>query len=106
PNSLHITKTARALTLGSGIIIDRHELSGSEIHSGRATNGEVFTDRARELGLDFAHFNGMSGEHYYPEMIGSGAALFDYDNDGDLDIFIVQRAMLGPGKTLADAMFA
>jgi hypothetical protein len=48
----------------------------------------------------------MSGEHYYPEMIGSGAALFDYDNDGDLDIFIVQGAMLGPGKTLADAMFA
>ena len=28
--------------------------------------------------------------------MGSGVALFDYDNDGDLDIFLVQGAMLGP----------
>src|SRR2546429_166588 len=48
---------------------------------------------------------GMSGGHYFAEMMGSGAALFDYDNDGDLDIFIVQGTMLGPGKTLADARF-
>jgi hypothetical protein len=66
---------------------------------------EIFTDRAREAGIDFAHFNGMSGKRYYVETVGSGAALFDYDNDGDLDIFIVQGNVLGPGKTLADAMF-
>ena len=60
---------------------------------------------AQQVGIDFTHFNGMSGQHYYPEMVGSGAAMFDYDNDGDLDIFIVQGQMLGAGKTLADAMF-
>jgi hypothetical protein len=57
---------------------------------------EIFSDRTKEAGIDFVHFNGMSGFHFYPETMGSGVALFDYDNDGDLDIFLVQGAMLGP----------
>jgi enediyne biosynthesis protein E4 len=66
---------------------------------------EIFTDRAKDAGIDFVHFNGMSGAYYYPEMIGSGVALFDYDNDGDLDIFFVQGAMLGPNKEVGQALF-
>ncbi len=31
------------------------------------------------------------------EMVGSGSALFDVDNDGDLDVFLVQGGPLGPG---------
>ena len=57
---------------------------------------EIFSERAKEAGIDFVHFNGMSGARYYPEVMGSGVALFDYDNDGDLDIFLVQGAELGP----------
>src|SRR5437773_2969438 len=54
-----------------------------------------FTDAASPSGLTFTHFNGMSGEFYYPEIMPPGVALFDYDNDGDLDVFIVQGQMLG-----------
>jgi hypothetical protein len=36
----------------------------------------------------------MSGRFYQPEISGSGAALFDYDNDGDLDIWLVQGGSL------------
>jgi hypothetical protein len=57
--------------------------------------GAWFVDRAEETGLRFVHFNGGSGEFYYPEVIPPGVALFDYDNDGDLDVFIVQGQMLG-----------
>ncbi|HUO82904.1 MAG TPA: CRTAC1 family protein [Gammaproteobacteria bacterium] len=65
----------------------------------------IFTEEAAASGLDFVHFNGMSGELYFPEMMGAGVALFDYDNDGDLDVYFVQGHMLGPGKTVADATF-
>jgi hypothetical protein len=70
-----------------------------------ASSTAFFSDVAQQVGLDFVHFNGMSGEHYYPEMLSTGVALFDYDNDGDLDIFLVQGQMLGPGKTLDQAIF-
>ncbi len=63
-----------------------------------------FTERAEAVGLDFVHFNGMSGEYYFEEMVGSGVALLDFDNDGDLDVYLAQGRMLGAGKTLADAV--
>ena len=56
---------------------------------------EWFAERAEASGLTFVHFNGMSGKFLYPELMAPGVALFDYDNDGDLDVFIVQGRMLG-----------
>jgi len=64
-----------------------------------------FLERAREVGIDFVHFNGMSGEFFIAEVLGPGGALIDYDNDGDLDVFIVQGAMLGRDKDIREATF-
>jgi hypothetical protein len=64
-----------------------------------------FTEEAASRGIDFVHFNGMSGELYFVENMGSGAGLIDYDGDGDLDAYLVQGAMLGPGKRIEDATF-
>ena len=61
---------------------------------------EWFIDRAPEVGLDFVHFNGMSGKFYQPEIMAPGVGLFDYDNDGDLDVYLVQGQMLGTGTPL------
>lgn len=60
----------------------------------------LFRDFANEAGLNFHHFIGATGEFYMPEIMGAGVALLDYDNDGDLDVYLVQGTTLDEGKKL------
>jgi hypothetical protein len=65
----------------------------------------VFADVTTEVGLEFVHFNGMTGKYFIPEVTGQGAALLDYDNDGDLDAYLVQGSLYDPDVTMADAVY-
>ncbi len=49
-----------------------------------------FHERAAEAGLAFTHRSGHAQRYFLPEIMCGGAALFDMDNDGDLDAFLVQ----------------
>ncbi len=49
----------------------------------------AFTDVTAQCGIDFVHHNGAAGDKLLPETMGSGLALFDYNNDGAIDILFV-----------------
>ncbi|MDH3525425.1 MAG: CRTAC1 family protein [Acidobacteriota bacterium] len=67
-------------------------------------HGELLVDVTDEIGLDFRHFNGMTGERYLAETLGPGAALADLDGDGDLDLFLRQGRLFEDGTTLSDTI--
>ena len=48
-----------------------------------------FRDVASTAGLDFIHVNGASDERFFPEIMGPGGLFLDFDNDGWLDVFLV-----------------
>jgi len=73
------------------------------VSTGPAAEAPVFVDVAAAAGIDFKHFNGMTGHFTIAEITGQGAGLVDYDGDGDLDVYLVQGQLLG--KTMSQAVF-
>ena len=53
-----------------------------------------FADAGDAAGIDFVHYNGFSGEYYYVETFGAGAAFLDYDGDGRLDLYLANGTYL------------
>jgi enediyne biosynthesis protein E4 len=62
-----------------------------------------FEDVTDRVGLDFTHDPGPTGKYFMPQSVGSGGALFDFDGDGRLDIYLVQNA--GPNSNIRNRLF-
>jgi hypothetical protein len=56
-----------------------------------------FLDIREGSGVEFVHFSGSDSSKYYPTMFGSGVALFDYDGDGLLDVYLASFNPMPPG---------
>ncbi len=55
---------------------------------------ESFVDITQRLGINFQYRSSHTSRKYLLETMGAGVALFDYDNDGRLDIYLVNGAPL------------
>ena len=63
---------------------------------------------ASASGITWVHDNAMSAEHYLPETLGPGCAFVDYDNDGWMDIYLVNSGpcdFFKPARPLRNALY-
>ena len=64
----------------------------------------VFVDVTEEAGIDFKHNNGKTEHKHIIETMGSGAVFFDYDTDGDVDLYFVNSGPV-PDKDIPKSEF-
>jgi hypothetical protein len=68
-----------------------HEQSDAPVESTAEASPIWFAEEAVPRGLHFVHVSGhQEGVYYLPEITSGGAALFDLDDDGDLDAYLIQ----------------
>jgi hypothetical protein len=74
------------------------------IPNGNGQPSVTFTDVTEESGVTFRHEDGRSYKKYFVETLGSGVALFDYDNDNAVDIYVVNGTNLDSSDAVPEAM--
>jgi hypothetical protein len=62
-----------------------------------------FRDDTAAVGLDFRHDAGPLGRYFMPQIMGSGAALLDFDNDGFFDLYFVHNG--GPDSGARNRLY-
>ena len=89
-------------------LIQTHVSQGLQ-SSGKAVGGITFEEvPAKSSGIMWVHDNARSADHYLPETVGAGCAFFDYDNDGWMDIYLVNSGpsdFYTPARPLKNALY-
>jgi hypothetical protein len=95
--------------IGAGLIDagnqDPSDLAGPRAAASPVTFHEVPPEKS---GITWVHVNGHSDRRYLPETVGSGVAIFDYNNDGLMDIFFVnsgESSFFHPQTPLRQALY-
>lgn len=83
---LHWTKWLALIGAAAAVVFAREPANQT---SGKGIRFSDFTERG---GVKFRYLASHTSRKYLPETMGAGVALFDYDNDGRLDIFLVNGA--------------
>jgi hypothetical protein len=74
-----------------------------------SASAQIFREvPSTESGITWSHENGRSKNRYLPETTGAGVAIFDYNNDGWMDILLVNSgtaSFYNPGTPLRSALY-
>ncbi|MDE0467880.1 MAG: CRTAC1 family protein [Candidatus Poribacteria bacterium] len=72
-----------------------------------ASQSPIFVDVTEEAGIHFKHSNGATEHKHIIETMGSGAVFFDYDTDGDPDLYLVNSGNVPQGhqQTLGNVLY-
>jgi enediyne biosynthesis protein E4 len=77
--------------------------------AGSATPVVTFAEvPSQASGISWVHDNAHSRERFLPETVGGGGAFFDYDNDGWMDIYLVNSGasdFFTPATPLKNALY-
>jgi hypothetical protein len=98
-SSICASSTARFVFLLPVLFFPFHQPAGQD-HSPQTSAASSpaipgsFVDVTAKLGIHFKQAASPTSKKYLPEAMGSGVALFDYDNDGRLDIFFANGARI------------
>src|SRR5881296_684301 len=75
----------------------------------RSAASPLFEDVPPSIsGITWVHDNARSKEHYLPEALGPGCAFLDYDNDGWMDIYLINSGpseFYTPAKSVRNALY-
>ena len=95
PNIFASRNVARVVLVWAAVAIaigcDRAPTVPTSTPAPAAKPQYLFTDITAACGLGVADKPWPDGSYILPEIMGGGVALFDYDNDGDLDILRVSK---------------
>jgi hypothetical protein len=93
------------LLLALGMMVVGCRPSGLPLSPDEPAFPPWFVDVTQQVGLNFVHDAGPlpTDRYFMPQIMGSGAALFDYDNDGRLDIYLLQNG--GPNSPSTNRLF-
>ncbi|MGI9168076.1 MAG: CRTAC1 family protein [Pyrinomonadaceae bacterium] len=73
-----------------------------------ATSVITFVEVTKGSGISWVHTNAQSPARHLPETVGSGCAFFDYDNDGWMDIYLINSGssdFYTPSTRLKNALY-
>lgn len=88
----------RAGLIGLSLLCTIQSAALAQVSSSPIIRLEDATEAAR---IRFDHQDGSSGQQYLVELMGAGVALFDFDQDGWSDVFLLNGSAL-PGASLED----
>jgi hypothetical protein len=93
-SGIHLGRRFTGALLAASLLISAAGLTAQQTLSRQGASGGQFVDVTATRSIQFEYRASHTSKKYLLETMGAGVALFDYDNDGRLDIFVVNGAPL------------